>query len=156
MENPMMASRVFAVAALAAGSLLAANASAQAPEGKFRGMYVCEKLPLTRDILRAPLDLVIDGGSVQFARPLFNLDGTRVVGSELGKGTVNPDGSLHLTSEWSYLGNTAQGDYSGTLTSKGGTLVGTQTWSGPDGTVPISRTCTAALVPAPKFPHGNP
>jgi hypothetical protein len=73
MENPMMTSRVFAVAALAVGTLLAANASAQAPEGKFRGMYVCEKLPMTRDILRAPLDLVIDGGSVQFARPLFNL-----------------------------------------------------------------------------------
>jgi hypothetical protein len=119
-------------------------------------MYVCEKLPTTRDILRAPLDLVIDGGNVQFARPLFNLDGTRVVGSELGRGTINGEGDLHLTSEWSYLGITAQGDYSGTLKSTGGTLVGTQTWSGPDGTVPISRTCTAALVPAPKFQHGSP
>jgi hypothetical protein len=151
-----MASRVFAVAALAIGSLVSANASAQALEGKFRGMYVCEKLPTTRDILRAPLDLVIDGGNVQFARPLFNLDGTRVVGSELGRGTINGDGDLHLTSEWSYLGITAQGDYSGTLKSTGGTLVGTQTWSGPEGTVPISRTCTAALVPAPKFQHGSP
>jgi hypothetical protein len=151
-----MASRVFAVTALAVGSLVSANASAQALEGKFRGMYVCEKLPTTRDILRAPLDLVIDGGNVQFARPLFNLDGTRVVGSELGRGTINGDGDLHLTSEWSYLGITAQGDYSGTLKSTGGTLVGTQTWSGPEGTVPISRTCTAALVPAPKFQHGSP
>jgi hypothetical protein len=151
-----MASRVFAVAALAVGSLISANASAQALEGKFRGMYVCEKLPTTRDILRAPLDLVIDRGNVQFARPLFNLDGTRVVGSELGRGTINGDGDLHLTSEWSYLGITAQGDYSGTLKSTGGTLVGTQTWSGPDGTVPISRTCTAALVPAPKFQHSSP
>jgi hypothetical protein len=151
-----MASRVFAVAALAVGSLTSANASAQALEGKFRGMYVCEKLPTTRDILRAPLDLVIDRGNVQFARPLFNLDGTRVVGSELGRGTINGDGDLHLTSEWSYLGITAQGDYSGTLKSTGGTLVGTQTWSGPEGTVPISRTCTAALVPAPKFQHSSP
>jgi hypothetical protein len=151
-----MASRVFAVTALAVGSLVSANASAQALEGKFRGMYVCEKLPTTRDILRAPLDLVIDGGNVQFARPLFNLDGTRVVGSELGRGTINGDGDLHLTSEWSYLGITAQGDYSGTLKSTGGTLVGTQTWSGPEGTVPISRTCTAALMPAPKFQHGSP
>jgi hypothetical protein len=151
-----MASRVFAVTALAVGSLVSANASAQALEGKFRGMYVCEKLPTTRDILRAPLDLVIDRGNVQFARPLFNLDGTRVVGSELGRGTINGDGDLHLTSEWSYLGITAQGDYSGTLKSTGGTLVGTQTWSGPEGTVPISRTCTAALVPAPKFQHSSP
>jgi hypothetical protein len=151
-----MASRVFAVAALAVGSLISANASAQALEGKFRGMYVCEKLPTTRDILRAPLDLVIDRGNVQFARPLFNLDGTRVVGSVLGRGTINGDGDLHLTSEWSYLGITAQGDYSGTLKSTGGTLVGTQTWSGPEGTAPISRTCTAALVPAPKFQHSSP
>jgi hypothetical protein len=151
-----MASRVFAVAALAVGSLISANASAQALEGKFRGMYVCEKLPTTRDILRAPLDLVIDRGNVQFARPLFNLDGTRVVGSELGRGTINGDGDLHLTSEWSYLGITAQGDYSGTLKSTGGTLVGTQTWSSPEGTAPISRTCTAALVPAPKFQHSSP
>jgi len=148
-----MNSRVFALAALAVGSLMSVNSSAQVPVsgGKFRGMYVCEKLPTTRDILRAPLDLVIDGGNVQFARPLFNLDGTRVVGSELGRGTINADGKLHLTSEWSYLGNIAQGDYSGTLTSTGGTLTGTQTWSGPDGAGSVKRTCTAALVPAPKF-----
>jgi hypothetical protein len=145
----MMNGRILALAVLIAGSLM--PASAQALQGKFRGMYVCERLPTTRDILRAPLDLVIDGGGVQFARPLFNLDGTRVVGSELGRGTINDDGKLHLTSEWSYLGNTAQGDYSGTLTSTGGTLTGTQTWKGADGAAPLSRSCTAALVPAPKF-----
>ncbi len=147
-----MTSRDFALtalAALAAGSLVSANAGAQAIEGKFRGTYVCEKLPTTRDILRVPLDLIIADGSVHFARPLFNVNGTRVVGSELGSGTVDSDGRVHLTSEWSYLGNTARGDYSGTLAATGGTLMGTQTWRGPDGTAPLSRTCTAALVRAP-------
>jgi hypothetical protein len=57
---------------------------------------------------------------------------------------------VHLTSQWSYLGNTADAQYSGTLTPTGGTLAGTQTWSEPGGN-PIKRTCTAALVPAPKF-----
>jgi hypothetical protein len=50
-----------------------------------------------------------------------------------------------------YLGNTAVGDYSGTLTPSGGTLTGTQTWTGPQNTTPASRACAAALVPAPQF-----
>jgi hypothetical protein len=146
-----MKCRAFALALLAA-SLVSANANAQTVEGKFRGMYVCEKLPTPRDILYVPIDLVIDGGAVQFARPLFNLEGTRAVGSELGKGTIDGEGRLHLTSEWSYLGNTAEGDYSGTLTPTGGTLTGTQTWRGADGIAPaVKRTCTAALVAAPQF-----
>ena len=147
-EQHIMNSRAFAFAALPAWLLVSVNA--QALEGKFRDMHVCKKLPTTRDILRAPLDLVIDGSSVRFARPPFNLDGTRVVGSELGQGTIDDNWSLHLTSEWSYLGNTAQGDYNGTLNSTGGTLIGRQTWRGAGGVMPISRACTAALVPAPK------
>jgi hypothetical protein len=146
-----MYNRIFVLAALAAGSLASANAGSRALEGKFRGAYVCEKLPTTRDILRVPLDLVVRGNNVQFARPLFNLDGTRVVGSELGAGTIDGDGRLHLTSAWTFLGNIAQAEYTGTLTPTGGTLTGTQTWGGPGGAAPVSRTCTAALVPAPKF-----
>lgn len=146
--------RIFAVTALAAASVVSLPAAAktaprQSLEGKFRGAYVCEKLPTTRDVLRVPLDLVIRGGSVQFSRPLFNLNGTRVVGSELAAGTIDADGRLHLTSEWTYLGNSAQAEYSGTLTPTGGTLTGTQTWRAPNGDEPLSRTCTAALVPAP-------
>jgi hypothetical protein len=115
---------------------------------KFRGMYVCEKLPTTRDILLAPIDLVIKGDNVQFGRPLFNLNGTRVVGTEMAAGTINGDGQLHLTSEWNFLGNTANGDYSGSLTKTGGTMTGKQTWTGPGGATPVVRTCTVALVPA--------
>jgi len=144
-----MISRILVLAAVAAGPLLSSDASAQSLQGKFRGTYVCEKLPTTRDILRAPLDLAVDGGGVVFARPLFNLDGSRVAGSELGRGTIEDSGRLHLTSEWSILGNTARGDYSGTLASTGGTLTGTQTWTGADGSA-IRRACAAALVRAPK------
>ncbi len=66
----------------------------------------------------------------------------------MADGTINADGQLHLTSEWSLLGNIANGDYSGSLTKTGGTLTGKQTWTGPQGGPPIVRTCTVALVPA--------
>jgi hypothetical protein len=139
------------LAALVVGALISANSGAQALEGKFSGAYVCEKTPFTRDILRVPLDLVVQGDNVRFARPVFNLNGTRVLGSELGTGTIDANGKLHLTSTWNYLGSTAVGDYSGTLTPNGGTLTGTQTWTGPQNATPASRACAAALVPAPQF-----
>lgn len=142
----MLNRRLFVLAAL--GSFVSGNASAQAVEGKFRGMYVCEKLPTTRNTLRAPLDLEVKGESAHFARPLYNLDGSRVVGNELASGTVDASGRLHLTSRWSYLGNTSNAEYSGTLTPTGGTLMGTQTWTGPGGGEPVRRTCTVAVVPA--------
>lgn len=143
-----MTERILALAALLTVSFVTANAHAL--EGKFRGQYVCEKLPTTADILRVPIDLMVDGSKVQFARPLFNLNGTRVVGSEIAAGTIDADGRVRLTSQWSYLGNTADAEYSGKLTPTGGTFIGTQTWRGP-GANPVRRSCTVALVPAPKF-----
>ena len=145
--------RLRKVAAIVVGTFVAISANAQTIEGKFRGMYVCEKLPTTRDILLAPIDLIIRGDNVQSARPLFNLDGTRVVGTEMAAGTINGDGQLHVTSEWSFLGNTANGDYSGSLSKTGGTMTGKQTWIGPGGTTPVVRTCTVALVPAAPTPQ---
>ena len=62
----------------------------------YGGMIVCEKAPGAADILRVPLDLVIRGDDVQFARPLFNLDGTQVLGSELGAGSADASGKTHI------------------------------------------------------------
>jgi hypothetical protein len=130
--------------------LIPMSVSAQSLPEKLRGSYVCEKLPMTRDVLRTPLDMIIEGDKVLFARPLFNLNG-RVVGSELARGSIDPQGRVHLTSQWSLLGNIARGDYSGTLTATGGTLTGTQTWTAPNQDGSLARACTAALVPAPRF-----
>jgi hypothetical protein len=118
-------------------------------DGAYRGTIVCEKIKAASGILRAPLDLAVRGGDVQFARPTFNLKGTRVTGSELGSGTVDADGKVHLKSSWVFGNIALQGDYSGTLSSSGGTFSGTQSWRGPDG-VSGSRACHGALVPAPK------
>jgi len=128
----------------------------QAPQAprRYRGMIVCEKMADTpnTDILHVPLDLVVREGNAEFARPTFNATGTRVTGSELGFGTLDADGKVHLTSQWSFRDFAFHGDYVGTLTATGGTISGTQTWQGPNN-VHGSRSCHAALVPAPKVEH---
>ena len=148
--SAMSARRYRWAAHAAVGFLIALGVTAAAAEQKFRGWYVCEQLPATRNILLAPLDLVLRDGEAEFARPLFNLNGPRVVGSELAAGPVDADGSLHVESRWSLLGNSAAGEYRGRLTPSGGTLSGTQTWTGPQtGGQPVIRTCFIAVVPAP-------
>jgi hypothetical protein len=144
-----MMGRIAVIAAIIPATAWSATTGAQGLEGAYRGMFVCEQIRGSVDILHVPLDLAVRGSDVQFARPLFNLAGTRVVGSELGVGTVDGDGKLHLTSAWDSRGIAVKGDYSGTLTPTGGTLTGTQNWRGRDG-IHGSRTCTGALVPAPK------
>jgi len=139
-----------ALAGLAALSLAAAPAVAQdkpsSPPIAFRGTMVCEQAFGAAGVLRAPLDIVERGGAVEFARPLFNLEGTRVLGSELGEGSIDADGKVHLTSSWPLGAITMHGDYSGALGSNGGTLTGRQSWRGPDGEA-RSRACQLALVP---------
>jgi hypothetical protein len=145
-----MIGKMFHAMTIALTAFLGGSVDAQALDGKFRGMYVCSKLPTTRDILRVPIDLVVHDNSVQFARPLFNLNGTRVVGTELAAGTIDDNGTVHLRSDWSFLGNTAEANYTGTISAAGGTLTGNQNWKGQDGQSQLSRPCAAAFVPAPQ------
>jgi hypothetical protein len=139
----------FALGIAVAASAMLGSASAQSLDGAYRGMYVCEKLRISPDILRAPVDLVVSGASVRFGRPLFNWDGTRVVGTELATGSIDVEGKVHLGSEWFARGFAFQGTYDGVVTAGGGTLMGKQSWHGPD-SESGSRTCTAAIVPAPR------
>jgi hypothetical protein len=143
---------IFALTAWAFTLLLSFGSRAEPIADTYRGMMVCEKVPGAADILHVPLDLAVRGDTVQFARPLFNLQGTRVLGSELGAGSIDAAGKVHATSEWHFRGITIHGDYSGTLTSSGGTLTGTQSWRGLEDE-PRSRTCELALVPAPGARH---
>ena len=153
MYRRMLAFAAFAVASISAVSADPQPLQApQALDGAYRGTIVCEKIKAAPGILRVPLDLAVRGGDVQFARPTFNLKGTRVTGSELGSGTIDADGKLHLTSSWVFGNIGFQGDYSDTLSASGGTFSGTQSWRGPDG-MNGSRACNAALVPAPKLEH---
>lgn len=130
----------------AATSALAAPTNDQVLGGPYRGAYVCQnKLGAGPDILRVPIDLVIRNGNIEFARPLLNRIGTRVIGNEMASGTIDADGKVHLTSTWYNGGAIFHAEYSGTLTPSGGTFMGTQTWHSPRGQNG-SRTCTAAFV----------
>jgi hypothetical protein len=152
-----MYGRALAFAVLTVTFITPLRADPQSPQtldGAYRGTIVCEKIKATPAILRVPLDLQVHGNTVQFARPTFNLDGTRVTGSELGSGTIEADGKLHLTSAWVFGNFGFQGDYSGTLSASGGTFSGTQSWHGGDG-IKASRSCHAALVPAPQLTQAN-
>jgi hypothetical protein len=119
-------------------------AAADGFDGTYRGMLVCEKLNTTQFMLRAPFDVIITGKNAVAARPVFNIKGTLVVGSEIATGTIADDGTIKLSSNWKAGGSSYQGSYSGVLTEKSGTLTGTQAWTMPEGQQ--IRTCTAALV----------
>jgi hypothetical protein len=144
---------------LAAGLVLAISAPSlaqqqlaqqQSVDGAYRGSVVCEHLPGTLGILRAPLDIIVTGSTIVAARPLFNRDGSRVVGSEIATGTMNADGTLHLTSNWTAAGGGFKGTYNGTLTASGGTLTGTEAWTrSPANGGNASRACYGAYVKAP-------
>ena len=120
-------------------------------DGTYRGEIVCEKLNTAQFMLRAPFDLIITGTSVVAARPIFNLKGTLVVGSEIATGIVADDGTIKLSSNWKAGGWSYQGSYAGVLTEKTGTLTGTQAWTMPEGQQ--ARSCTAALVRAATVPE---
>jgi hypothetical protein len=141
-----MARKVFGTLGLAIVVCVSAPglAAAEPLDGAYRGMIVCEKLQTSQFMLRAPFDIMINGKTVVAARPIFNLKGTLVVGSEIATGTLGDDGTIKLASTWKAGGSSYQGNYGGTLTDKGGTLTGTQAWSMPEGQQ--TRNCTAAVV----------
>src|SRR5215470_18844771 len=123
-----------------------ARPQAQSLEGNYQGTLVCGQMPYAPGPLRAPLDINISGTSAKFARPIFTLDGNRVIGSEVGGGTLDGEGKVHLVSSWVAGNAMAQAAYDGTLTVKGGTLTGTQSWV--LGGEPHTRQCFAAVVKA--------
>ena len=73
----------------------------------------------------------------------------RVLGSELGTGTLDGDGKVRLAATWAFRGIEYRAEYNGTLGASGGTLSGTQYWRGGRG-ASGSRTCSIAVVPAPQ------
>src|SRR5262245_30331292 len=145
MEHRRIASFGIYSLLLAATTALAAPSNEQTVGGPYGGTYVCQKVGAARGILRVPIDLVIRNSNVEFARPLLNWTGTRIIGNEMAHGTTDPDGKIHLTSTWYNGGIIFHAEYNGTLTPSGGTFTGTQTWHSPRG-LNGSRTCTAALV----------
>jgi hypothetical protein len=138
------------VLAASATIALAQNTGNPSFDGAYRGSLVCDQLPGTHGILRAPLDMTVNGGNVVAARPIFNLDGSRVVGTEIAIGTVGTDGALHLTSNWAVARGSFKGTYSGTLAATGGTVTGPEEWTrSPTDGGNATRMCYGAYVKGP-------
>src|ERR1700731_477665 len=126
-------------------------AAADGLDGTYRGTLVCDKLNTTQFMLRAPFDVIVTGKNAIAARPVFNLKGTFVVGSEIATGTLADDGTIKLSSNWKAGGSSYQGNYTGVLTEKSGTLTGTQAWTMPEGQQ--IRSCTVAVVRTETVPE---
>jgi hypothetical protein len=124
-------------------------AQQQSIDGAYRGSLVCEHMPGTLGILRAPFDMTVDSGNVVAARPIFNRR-LLVAGTEIATGTVGADGALHLTASWVAAGGSVKATFNGTLAATGGTLTGTEVWtrSAANGGN-ASRPCYGAFVKAP-------
>jgi hypothetical protein len=136
---------------------LAQNTSNPSLDGAYRGNLVCEHLSGSVGILRGPLDMTVNGGNVVAARPIFNRDGTRVVGTEIAIGTVGTDGALHLTSNWVAPRAGFKGTYNGTLATTGGTLTGTEEWTrSPANGGNATRNCYGAYVKGPPLERNSP
>jgi hypothetical protein len=136
---------------------LAQNASNPPFDGAYRGNLVCEHLSGTAGILRGPLDMTVNGGNVVAGRPIFNRDGTLVVGTEIIIGAVGTDGAVHLTSNWVSARASFKGTYNGTLAATGGTLTGTEEWTRtPADGGNVTRACYGAYVKGPSLERSSP
>ena len=94
-------------------------------------------------MLRAPLDIMITGKTAIAARPIFNLKGDRVVGSEIAMGTVADDGTIKLSS----IGKADRVFWVATVARSPAKAVRLlEFWTMPDGEQ--TRACTAAMVRA--------
>lgn len=135
--------------ALTAFALLAVSqtASAAGLDGPYRGTLVCEKMRNTPFQMRLPLDIVVTGKTALAVRPIINPDTNQAVGTEIGTSAVGDDGAVRFSSSWKSPRGNFIGDYAGTITEHGGTLIGTQSWTLPNGGQ-VLRHCTAAFVQA--------
>jgi hypothetical protein len=149
----MTATRTFAamftaLAACAGVFAVPAGARAASFDGAWAGQLTCAKLSFTTGTLKIPMDLKIDGGKATYRREVLNRDGTRVVGTEQGSGTVAADGALTLTATWTSAEDkprfTYTASYAGKLAAGAGTLRGAQIWSF-DGKTE-TRSCTITLA----------
>ena len=143
-----------AIGAIGAAILIFTSTSYPAAagfDGAYRGGIVCEKLKTAQFMLRAPFDIIVTGAKAIAARPIFNLKGTLVVGSEIATGAVADDGTIKLGSNWKAGGSSYQGSYTGVLTEKSGTFTGTQAWTMPEGQQ--TRSCTVAVVRTESVPE---
>jgi hypothetical protein len=140
----------FLFAAIIAASCwtLPAATAAEGFDGKWTGTISCAKLSFTKGPFKVPMDMTVEKGAATYVRDVYNRDGTQVVGTEEGTGTIGDGGKLTLTGTWkstierprySYTAS-----YEGSFKGNAANLKGTQVWKSVDGKTE-NRACTIAL-----------
>jgi hypothetical protein len=86
--------------ATACWPLQAPSARAEGFDGKWTGTISCTKLSFTKGPFKVPIEMTVANGTATYARDVYNADGSRIVGTEEGKGMIGNDGRLTLTATW--------------------------------------------------------
>jgi hypothetical protein len=146
----MTASRFFFVTSVASTCLMLQTpaVAAEGFDGKWNGTISCAKLSFTKGPFKVPIDMTVDKGAASYVRDVYNRDGTQVVGTEEGTGTIGDGGKLTLTGTWKSTIErpryTYTASYEGNFKGNGANLKGTQVWKSVDGKTE-NRACTIAL-----------
>jgi hypothetical protein len=144
----MTALRFLFVTSVAAGCVLQApSAFAEGFDGKWSGTISCAKLSFTKGPVKTAMEMTVDKGAATYSRQVYNADGSRIVGTEEGTGTIGDGGKLTLAATWKSAAEkpryTYTASYAGTISGKSANLKGTQVWSF-DGKTE-NRACTITL-----------
>ena len=139
--------RALADPATAKSLLQTATAAADDFDGKWAGTINCAKLSFTKGPFKVPMEMKVEKGAATYIRDVYNKDGTQVVGTEEGTGTID-GGKLTLTATWKSTQERPRysytASYSGTISAKSANLKGTQGWKSVDEKTE-NRACTIAL-----------
>ena len=124
-------------------------AAAESFDGKWTGTINCAKLSFTKGPFKVPLEMTIEKGAVTYIRDVYNKEGTQVVGTEEGSGTIGDGGKLTQTATWKSTQERPRysytASYAGTIAAKSANVKGTQVWKSVDGKTE-NRACTIALT----------
>jgi hypothetical protein len=93
------------------------------------------------------MDVTVANGVATYARDVLNADGSRIVGTAEGTGTIGADRKVTLSERWKSADErpryTYTASYEGSFKGNAANLRGTQVWSFDRKTE--NRACTIAL-----------
>jgi hypothetical protein len=122
-------------------------ALAEGFDGKWSGTFSCAKLSFTKGPLKVPMDMTVASGAATYSRDVLNADGSRIVGTAEGTGTIGADGKITLSETWKSADErpryTFTASYAGTVSGNSANIRGTQVWSFDRKTE--NRACTITL-----------
>jgi hypothetical protein len=127
--------------------LQAPAAMAESFDGKWTGTFSCVKLSFTKGPLKVPIDMTVANGVVTSTRDVLSADGSRIISTVEGTGTIGADGKITLSETWKSAGErpryTYTASYAGTVSGNTANIRGTQIWSFDRKTE--NRACTITL-----------